>query len=159
MFQTSSNSISGQDELLSFRGEDATRENWSHYRRAKQCRATQQVEGVIAYMLKNLDKPLRVSTLAALAGVSSPHFFALFKSATGFAPMDFFIRLRMRRACQLLMNPLVTVKEVAAALGYEDQFYFSRLFKSIIGIAPRDYRQSVIAPPSRWDPINSMVHI
>jgi AraC-like DNA-binding protein len=54
--------------------------------------------------------------------------------------MAFFIRFRMRRACRLLDTKRYSVKEVAAALGYEDPFYFSRVFKSVNGMAPSDYR-------------------
>ena len=79
-----------------------------------------------------------------MAGISSSHFFALFKSATGYAPKEFFIRMRMQHACQMLTARTASVKEVAIALGYDDQFYFSRLFKSVIGIAPRDYRENMI---------------
>jgi AraC-like DNA-binding protein len=50
---------------------------------------------------------------------------ALFKRLTGHAPIDFFIHLRMHRACVLLDSTWLRVKEVAAALGYDDPFYFS----------------------------------
>jgi AraC-like DNA-binding protein len=107
-------------------------------------RAAQLVKGSIDHMLQHLDKPLRVSTLSSMAGFSTSHFLALFKSATGYPPKEFFIRLRMQHACILLMGHAARVKEVAIALGYDDQFYFSRLFKSVMGIAPRDYRQKMI---------------
>jgi AraC-like DNA-binding protein len=92
------------------------------------------------YMMQNLNKPLQVSVLSATAGISPSHFFYLFKRATGCTPLDYFIRARMRRACELLEGTSLNVKEVAAMLGYEDPFYFSRLFKSVNGIAPREYR-------------------
>jgi transcriptional regulator GlxA family with amidase domain len=94
----------------------------------------------IAYMKQHLDKPLQVSTLTALVGVSPSHFFALFKHATGHTPIDFFIHLRMHRACELLQKTGLCVKEVAASLGYEDQFYFSRIFKAVNRVAPSEYR-------------------
>jgi AraC-like DNA-binding protein len=54
--------------------------------------------------------------------------------------MDYFTRLRMRHACQLLDATTARVKEIAAALGYEDPFYFSRVFKSLSAVAPVHYR-------------------
>jgi AraC-like DNA-binding protein len=90
--------------------------------------------------------------LSAIAGVSDSHFFPLFKSATGCTPIDFFIRLRMTRACELLQNQKMTIKEVADLIGYDDPFYFSRLFKSVIGVAPRDYRR-MIADPQKTNQI------
>ncbi|HKI69808.1 MAG TPA: helix-turn-helix transcriptional regulator, partial [Verrucomicrobiae bacterium] len=59
---------------------------------------------------------------------------------TGCAPIDFFIRLRMQHACKLLDGTALSVKEIAAELGYEDPFYFSRTFKSVNHVAPSEYR-------------------
>jgi AraC family transcriptional regulator of arabinose operon len=46
----------------------------------------------------------------------------------------------MQRACRLLEDTGLSIKEISSKLGYDDQFYFSRVFKSINGIAPSDYR-------------------
>jgi AraC-like DNA-binding protein len=91
-------------------------------------------------MLRHLDEPLQVATLAARANISPSHFFALFKRQIGCAPIDYFIRLRMQHACRLLDETVMSVKEVAAALGYDDPFYFSRIFKSVNQVAPSEYR-------------------
>ncbi|HXC99652.1 MAG TPA: helix-turn-helix transcriptional regulator, partial [Verrucomicrobiae bacterium] len=64
------------------------------------------------------------------------------KQRTGCAPMDYFTRLRMRHACRLLSSGSASVKEVAAALGYGDPFYFSRVFKSVNKVPPSKYRTS-----------------
>jgi transcriptional regulator GlxA family with amidase domain len=93
-------------------------------------------------MRENVNKPLQVATLAAFANVSPSHFFALFKQLTGRPPMDYFTRLRMRHACWLLDSTRASVKEVAAALGYDDPFYFSRVFKAVNHVPPSRYRTS-----------------
>ena len=98
-----------------------------------------KIEQSIVYMMEHLDKPLQVAALAARANVSASHFFVLFKRRTGCPPIDYFIRLRMQRACELLEAGSPHVKEVAAALGYDDPFYFSRVFKSVNRIAPSEY--------------------
>lgn len=99
-----------------------------------------KIQQSIAYMRQHFNEPLQVARLATLVNVSPSHYFALFKRRTGCAPIDYFIRLRMRRACDLLMATSLNVKEVAAALGYEDPFYFSRVFKSVNRVAPSEYR-------------------
>ena len=101
-----------------------------------------KVERSINFMAQNINQPLQVSTLAALANVSPSHFFALFKQATGHAPMDFFTRLRMRKACELFESSRASVKEVAAIMGYDDPFYFSRVFKAVNQVPPSRYRAS-----------------
>jgi len=109
--------------------------------------ATAQKIGLsIAYMKQHLNQPLQVAVLTALIGVSPSHFFTLFKRTTGHTPIDFFIHLRMRRACELLQRTNLSVKEVAASLGYDDQFYFSRVFKSVNRVAPTEYRVQMTEP-------------
>ena len=95
----------------------------------------------IAYMVEHLNQPLQVSTLAAQASVSTSHFFALFKRQMGTAPIDFFIRLRMNHARELLDSTRSSIKEIAATMGYDDPFYFSRVFKSVHQVAPAEYRR------------------
>jgi len=102
--------------------------------------ASEKMEASIAYMTQHLNRPLQVSTLAALVNISPSHYFALFKRHTGRAPMDYFTRLRMEKARCLLDTTKSSVKEVAAALGYDDPFYFSRVFKSVNHLAPSNYR-------------------
>jgi AraC-like DNA-binding protein len=102
--------------------------------------AVRKIEQSIAYMLGHLDESLQVATLAARANISPSHYFALFKRQMGCAPIDCFIRLRMQHACRLLDETELSVKEVAATLGYNDPFYFSRIFKSVNRVAPSEYR-------------------
>jgi AraC-like DNA-binding protein len=108
---------------------------------SRACSGTdQKVERTIHYMVANLNRPLRIATLAAQANVSPSHFFALFKQRIGCPPMDYFTKLRMGEACRLLDSTDASVKEVAAALGYDDPLYFSRVFKSFSAVAPMHYR-------------------
>jgi AraC-like DNA-binding protein len=108
-----------------------------------------RVEQCIAYMLQHLNQPLQVAKLAQAAHTSSSHFFVLFKRWAGSSPIDYFIRLRMEQACRMLATTTLSVKEIATDLGYEDPFYFSRLFKSVHGIAPSDYRQMLDQPEDK----------
>ena len=97
----------------------------------------------IIFMSQHLDEPVKITQLAKMANLSSSYFWALFKQKTGYAPIDFFIRLRMHQACYLLNSTNRKVKDIAAALGYKDPLYFSRLFKSVHGVAPNHYRVTV----------------
>lgn len=103
--------------------------------------AEQKVARAIGLMRGCLNQSLAVNQLARMANISPSHFFAVFKKQTGFAPLDYFIRLRMQRACELLDATELAVKEVANELGYEDPYYFSRLFKSVSQVAPTEYRR------------------
>lgn len=101
----------------------------------------QRIARTIAFMKENLDRPLRNPTLAAVAGLSLSQFATLFRETTGYPPIDYFNRLRMHRACQLLDTTALSVKEIATRLGYDDPLYFSRAFKTVMDLAPSDYRR------------------
>ncbi len=92
-------------------------------------------------MESNLHGELELETLAELAHLSKYHFSKRYKDITGYAPIQHFIHLKMERACYLLDVSTRSVAEVAEALGYEDAHYFSRLFKKVTGLSPRDYRK------------------
>lgn len=104
-----------------------------------------KMEAVIKYMILHLSEPQRISTLSNIAGLSASQFISLFKRISGCSPMNFFIRLRMQRACELLRDRELRIKEVAFTLGYKDPFYFSRMFKTIIGVSPNCFRKMVVA--------------
>jgi transcriptional regulator GlxA family with amidase domain len=113
-----------------------------------------KIELTVAYMAQHLDQPLQVASLARMAGTSPSHFFVLFKRWAGFSPIDYFIRLRMQKASRLLASTSMSVKEIAANLGYGDPLYFSRLFRSFCGVAPSGYRMNMVKSGApRADPV------
>jgi len=101
---------------------------------------TQKVKQSIAFMKQHLDRTATVASFAAMANLSESHYRSLFKHQTGYAPMDYFIRLRVHKACQLLDTTNLSVKEVARLTGFDDALYFSRAFKTVIGLSPANYR-------------------
>jgi transcriptional regulator GlxA family with amidase domain len=100
----------------------------------------QKIAHTIAYMQQHLHQSLQLDGLAALANLSRSRYVDLFKRQTGYAPIDYFIRLRMHHARQLLDTTELSVKRVAAALGYEDPLYFSRVFHAVNELTPTEYR-------------------
>jgi AraC-like DNA-binding protein len=85
-------------------------------------------------------EPLRLEKLARNAHLSVSHFCALYKHYFGVPPIEYLLRIRMQHASFLLHDLQLSVKEVAAAVGYEDLYYFSKLFKKRHGASPRQYR-------------------
>jgi AraC-like DNA-binding protein len=94
----------------------------------------------ILNMRNNLNKKLTVEDMATMHALSVSHFSNLFRKDTGMPPLDYFIHLKMQKACQLLYSNGSKIKTVAFDLGYEDPYYFSRIFKKYIGISPEQYR-------------------
>jgi AraC-like DNA-binding protein/mannose-6-phosphate isomerase-like protein (cupin superfamily) len=98
------------------------------------------LERTFAYMTERLDQPLTLEELARHTGVSRQHLIHLFKQETGVPPIEYFLRLKMRKAAQLLHLTGMSVKEVAAAVGIDDPYYFSRLFRKRMGCSPSSFR-------------------
>jgi len=80
--------------------------------------------------------------LARRASMSPQHFGMLFKKHFGTPPIDLVIRLRMEEASHLLRDVNMRVGEVAGAVGYDDIYHFSKLFKRHVGVCPREYRRT-----------------
>jgi len=95
----------------------------------------------IQWMRKHPDEEITLQALARQAGCSAPHYSTLFRRKTGFAPMHYFLRLKIQQACRLLDTSSLRVHEVARAGGWQDPYYFSRFFKKVMGHSPRAYRQ------------------
>lgn len=112
----------------------------SHRSTGGSLNTTQKVAQCIAYMKQHLDQSSTVANFAAMANLSESHFRSLFKHQTGYTPMDYFIRLRIHKACQLLDTTSLNVKEIAHLTGFQDAFYFSRAFKTVVELSPANYR-------------------
>ena len=73
--------------------------------------------------------------------LSSYYISKLFKNETGDTPINYLIRLRMKKAGELLEeDPTLSIQTVAAAVGYEDAYHFSKLFKKYYGLSPLYYK-------------------
>jgi transcriptional regulator GlxA family with amidase domain len=95
----------------------------------------------ILFMQSKLHQQLTVEDMALKHGLSTSHFSSLFRKATGMAPLDYFIHLKLQKACLLLYSSNMKIKKVASEIGYSDPYYFSRLFKKHMKVSPDQYRE------------------
>ena len=79
--------------------------------------------------------------IAAMANLSPSHFKTLFRQHVGYACIDYFIRLRIHHACQLLDTTDASAKHVASQVGYADPLWFSKAFRAVTGMPPSEYRR------------------
>ena len=104
--------------------------------------AEERVLRVIRYLGENLSHSIDVETMARVAGWAPSHFTAVFRRQTKATPLAFLNRLRVQRACGLLKETDHTIAEIAALVGLADPFYFSRMFRHLVGMPPRQYRDT-----------------
>ena len=75
-----------------------------------------------------------------MTNYSKPHFMTIFKRATGHSPMSYFNMLKIMKACTLLDTTDMKINQICFAIGINDMFYFSRLFKKYMHVSPSSYR-------------------
>lgn len=98
------------------------------------------IDRSILYMKNNLSRKLSLEDLARQADVSASHYSLQFRKKTGHSPVDYFIQLKIQRACHLLDRSSLRIKEIALNVGYDDPYYFSRIFKKTMNVSPKEYR-------------------
>lgn len=99
------------------------------------------VNQITKYMEEHYQEKISLDQIAANIYLSSFYISKLFKSETGDTPINYLISLRMNKARQLLdENPDCSIQTVASAVGYEDAYHFSKLFKKYYGLSPLHYK-------------------
>ncbi|NLY76330.1 MAG: helix-turn-helix transcriptional regulator [Firmicutes bacterium] len=97
------------------------------------------IEKIINHIESNFTKTYSVEELARMAGLSPSHFRLLFKRVTGFSVTQYQINMKINKAKDLLISGACNVSEAAYLLGFNNIYYFSRLFKKNTGVNPSDY--------------------
>lgn len=96
----------------------------------------QLVEKAKFLMEENIYGEINLNAIGEMLGVSTSHLNDVFKSYTAMTPYQYFISIKIHKAKELLERGEQSIKEIAFRLGFKDQYYFSRLFKSKTGISP-----------------------
>lgn len=96
----------------------------------------------IAWMEENFMKHSTVDELARRAAMSERHFLRMFRKTFGVSPLDHLIHLRIRHSAELLQTGKCNVTEAAYKSGFSDSNYFSRQFRRIMSMPPRQYRNA-----------------
>lgn len=99
------------------------------------------ISRAIDFMQQQINHTLTLAQLAQAVNLSVSHFAAVFHKKTGFAPIEYFNHLKVQKACQYLQFTEDRINEIAAYVGITDAYYFSRLFKKLMGMSPAEYRK------------------
>jgi AraC family transcriptional regulator len=85
-----------------------------------------------------------VAELAGLCGISTRHFFRMFRATNGVTLSDHAAAKRIDRARALLATPRPAIKEIAWHCGFETAAAFSAAFRRAVGVTPKEYRRTIL---------------
>lgn len=98
-----------------------------------------KIEKIIKYMNQNIHNRLTLSELSEMVQLSSTYLSRAFKEITGYSIIEFFNKMKIDKAKEMILEGDKKIKDIAQELGFTDEFYFSRIFKKIEGISPSEF--------------------
>lgn len=98
------------------------------------------VHEAISYIENNFQNDISVESIAAICGLNRSYFGKIFKETMGKSPQEFLMNYRMIKAAELLKLTKLSIGDIGNAVGYENQLHFSRAFKNVYGVSPREWR-------------------
>jgi len=111
------------------------------------------VQTARSIMQLHLEDGIEVKHIAKELGVSYARLLKIFRQYTGLTPYQYYLQLRVYRAQELLQQTEFSVKEVAATMNFENQYYFSRIFKKKTGMRPTEWKAG---PVERQAPVSAI---
>lgn len=101
------------------------------------------IQQSINFIQTNMDKKITLRDLSNHIHLSVSHFSKIFKNKTGYSPIEYLNHLKIQKACSLLQFSKKRISQISYEIGFEDQYYFSRLFKQHMGVSPTIYRKNL----------------
>ncbi len=99
------------------------------------------VKRAVEYIDTHISQDITVHTLCELNHVTRKYFAKLFSQETGKTVKQYLMQVRCERAADLLQNSQLLIQEISHYVGYEDNNYFSKIFKATMGVSPLEYRR------------------
>lgn len=93
------------------------------------------------YIAYHYREKIKINELADYIGVNRSYLTSSFKKAIGCSPQEYLVNLRMEKAREMLRNTDMQINAIAAAVGYQDQLAFSKIFKQHFGASPKAYQE------------------
>lgn len=95
----------------------------------------------VSFIEQNYALPITVEDMAQRCNLDRSYFGKVFRETMGESPQDFLIHYRMAKAATLLTTTELSIGAISPMVGYMNQLHFSRAFKKVYGLSPREYRQ------------------
>lgn len=114
----------------------------SAYRACTTCNYQERdiAEEAIHFMRENIHKRLTLKEISNYTGLSVSHFSSIFQKKTGYSVLNYLSQLKIQEACHHLDFSNMKINQISMIIGFDDPFYFSRLFTKTMGVSPSEYR-------------------
>ena len=99
------------------------------------------VRRAVDYIEMNYSRNITIAQMAKHIGLDRSYLGALFKSLLNVTPQEYLMSFRMAKACELMENRSLSIGDISRSVGYEDQLLFSKVFKKVKNVPPREYRR------------------
>ena len=99
------------------------------------------VKKATEYIARHYTRPITVQEIAKYLSISRSHLYRIFMEQMGVSPKCYLDQYKVHMACVLMSQTSLPLKQIAAAVGYEDPLYFSKVFKREKKCSPAQYRQ------------------
>ncbi|MEO1764641.1 MAG: AraC family transcriptional regulator [Cyanobacteria bacterium J06629_18] len=98
-----------------------------------------KLQQAIDYIQSNLAEEISLESIANELGISRYYFCRLFKKSMGISPYQYLIESRIERAKELLIQPDISITDVALKVGFYSQSHFTKYFKKVVGVTPKEF--------------------
>lgn len=101
------------------------------------------IKKAIEFIEMNYSRKISITEMAHYIGLDRSYLGSLFKSYLNTSPQEFLLNFRISKACELLKDNYLSVGDVSRSVGYEDTLLFSKVFKKVKGLPPRQFRRQL----------------
>jgi AraC-type DNA-binding domain-containing proteins len=103
------------------------------------------LEKSIEFIENNYSNNVKINDIASYIGINRSYLTNIFKKNINASPQEFLVNYKIDKACELLNNPDLPIKVIAASVGYTDPLTFSKIFKKVTGVNPKSYREKIFS--------------
>lgn len=112
-----------------------------HYNSSVRKKSTKYIYEAVQFIRRNYHQNLSVQEIADSVGITQTYLSTCFKDVCSFSVMEYVTEYRMRKAKEMLLDTELKIKEIAYYTGYQDELYFSKVFRKRFGLSPREFRK------------------
>lgn len=99
------------------------------------------IKKVIEFIGMNYSGKISIMELARQVGLDRSYLYSIFNEYLHVSPREYLISYRMNKACDLMQNSDLSIGDISRSIGYDDPLLFSKVFKKVKGVSPREFRK------------------